>query len=265
MTISGGKSTGLWTGGTVVLLLLSMVVLRIYSSRSDATEDAYTVRDSAGVEIVANLRPAWGEGEGWQVGSEPLLRIGVVEGEEAYQFSGLTGMVRMADGTMVVADFGAQDVRFFGPDGTVRTLFGGPGGGPGEFTGLAALGLSPEGLVWAYDFSLRRITWLDGTGSMVHLTSMDPEPPTLNAVGALPGGVLLLKQLWGAEEVATASSSGLRRDRVAFVTFDSTGALLDTLGLFPGRGKGSSSSPWLIPTPGQPTAPPWPTRPETSG
>lgn len=39
-------------------------------------------RDSAGVRIVESLRPAWLEGEPWAVGSEPLLRIGVMEGEE---------------------------------------------------------------------------------------------------------------------------------------------------------------------------------------
>lgn len=201
-------------------------------SGSDAS---FQRRDSAGVEIVESFRPAWLEGEEWKVGPEPLLRIGVVEGDAAYQFTGVTGAVRLDDGTVVVADGGAQEVRFFGPDGRFREGVGRQGGGPGEFTGLSGLGKDGAGGVWAYDFSLRRITWLDESGEVSGLTSLGMEPAMLNAVGVLPGGTFLLKQLWGAEQTSGASSTGLRRDPIAVVRFGGDGTLVDTLGLFPGR------------------------------
>ena len=217
--------------------------------REDAP--AFAAWDSGGVAIMESLRPAWGEGEVWTVGAEALVRIGVVEGDRVRQFSGITGGARLADGTVVVADGGSQEVRFFGPDGAFRKAVGRPGGGPGEFVVLSGLGPSPEGGVWAYDFSLRRVTRIDAPGEVVRLTTLEPDPPVLNSVGALPDGTFLLRQLWGAAAVAEATTQGLRRDPVAYVRFDATGALLDTLGLFPGRevflseegGRGVMSTP----------------------
>jgi hypothetical protein len=187
------------------------------------------------VTLVESFRPQWREGEGWRVGPEPLLRIGVVEGEVAYQFDGVTGAVRLADGTVVVADAGYQEVRFFDPRGTVVRTVGGPGEGPGEFAGLAGLGVTPDGGIWAFDFMLRRITWLNASGEMAGVTTLAPEPPVLHPLGVLPDGTFLLKQLWGSRPDSDANVMGLRRDPLAYVRFGRDGALLDTVGLFPGR------------------------------
>jgi hypothetical protein len=203
------------------------------------------------VKIAESFGPAWSEGERWSFGSVPLLRIGVVDGEAPYQFDGITGMTRLDDGTIVVADGGSQEIRFYHPDGQVKAVVGGRGEGPGEFVGLAGLGKGSADRVWAYDFSLRRITWFGGTGELVSLVTLGPEPPVLNPVGALADGTFLLKQLWGATAVAQASDQGFRRDPVAFVRFGEDGALVDTVGLFPGRemviteegGRGVMSTP----------------------
>jgi hypothetical protein len=202
---------------------------------SSGSGGAVQRRDSSGVEIVESVRPAWEEGEGWAVGPQPLVRIGVVEGESAAQFTGVTGAVRLGDGTIVVADDGSQEVRFFAPDGAHLKTVGRRGGGPREFTGLAGLGKDAGDRVWAYDFSLRRITWMDGEGEVTGLTSFGLEPAMLAPVGVLRDDTFLLKQLWGAEETSEASTTGLRRDPIAFVRFDLDGNLVDTLGLFPGR------------------------------
>lgn len=198
-------------------------------------ESGVTVRDSAGVTIVENHRPLWDEGAAWEVGTAAIVRIGVVDGEPAYQFSGVTGGARLADGTVVVADGGSQQIRFFDPGGRFRRAVGGPGEGPGEFSGLSALGHAPGGGLWAYDFALRRITWLGSTGEVDGMTSLGPDPPVVHPLGVLPDRTAVFRELWGAQAVAGASRAGLRRDPVAFVRFDSTGALLDTIGLFPGR------------------------------
>lgn len=195
----------------------------------------FQVRDSAGIEIAESHEPLWTDGRGWKIGTDALLRIGVREGDEAYQFDGVTGAARLPDGTVVVADFGYQNVRYFDSLGRHLTTIGGPGEGPGEFQGLSAIGLGPGGRLWAYDFSLRRLSWLDQRGELVDLTVLGPEPAVLTPLGPLPDGTFLLKQLWGAAQVSQATEPGLRRDDVAFVRFDSRGDLVDTLGLFPGR------------------------------
>ncbi len=192
-----------------------------------------TVRDSAGIEVVTNVRPAWGGDAGWTVGETPLLRVGVVDGDPAYQFSMVAGAVRLAGGGVVVADGGFQEVRFFDADGAHVRSTGGTGSGPGEFTGLAGLGPTPGGGVWAYDFPLRRVTVLDAAGDVAGLSRLPAEPPALNAVGMLADGSLVLRQLWGARGVAGAATTGLRRDPIAYVRFGP--AALDTLALVPGR------------------------------
>ncbi|MGD2122960.1 MAG: hypothetical protein PVJ76_14500, partial [Gemmatimonadota bacterium] len=144
-----------------------------------------------------------------------------------------------------------QNVRFFSSDGRLTAAFGGPGEGPAEFQGLSAMGSSADGRIWAYDFMLRRFTWLDQAGRMSGLATLDPEPAMLHPLGILEDGSFLLKQLWGAAQVAQATETGFRRDPVAFVRFDSEGTLLDTLCLLPGRelvltdegGRGVMSTP----------------------
>jgi hypothetical protein len=235
MTKGSGIFRGIWMPVGVVLGGTAACWAAGCGPRDFGSGGPVQRRDSSGVEIVESVRPAWEEGEEWTLAPEPLVRIGVVEGESAFQFTGIAGVVRLSEGTVVVADDGSQEVRFFGPDGAHLRTVGRRGGGPREFTGLASLGRDPEGRVWAYDFSLRRITWMDEAGEITRLTSMGMEPAMLNAVGALPDGTFLLKQLWGAEATSEASTTGLRRDPIAFVRFNMDGNLVDTLGLFPGR------------------------------
>ena len=198
-------------------------------------DPVFEVRDSAGVTIVENHRPGWTAGDEWTLGPDPILRLGLVDGESPLQFDGVTGVARTVDGGVVVADGGSQEVRFFDSAGSLRARVGGKGEGPGEFTGLSGLGPAPNGTLWAYDFSLRRVTWMNGAGEVEGITSLGPEPPVLNAVGVLPDGSFLLKQLWGASVVAEAREAGLRRDPVAYVRFGRDGVLVDTVGMFPGR------------------------------
>jgi hypothetical protein len=70
----------------------------------DARAAGPAVRDSAGVRIVENGAPAWKEGEGWRLAAEPALDIGMVDGPPQYQFGDVAGVVRLGDGTVVVAD-----------------------------------------------------------------------------------------------------------------------------------------------------------------
>lgn len=198
-------------------------------------EPASSARDSSGIVIVESWAPAWEDSDAWRVGQEALVRIGVLQGDESYQLDRLVGAVRFADGTIAIGDFGSQEVRFFGPDGIHRSTVGGEGGGPGEFTGLSGMGRGPSNRAWAYDFSLRRLTWMDACGELGDQVHLGPEPPVLNPVGPLADGTFVLRQLWGASAVSETNELGFRRDPIAFVRFDGQGQLVDTLGLFPGR------------------------------
>jgi hypothetical protein len=105
----------------------------------EAGAAAPVVRDSAGVRIVENARPAWGEGEGWRSSPEPLVDVGLAEGDAAYQFGRVAGALRLDDGRIVVADGQANELRWFDAAGRHLKTAGRKGGGPGEFDGLHAL------------------------------------------------------------------------------------------------------------------------------
>lgn len=215
--------------GTLIVALLPL----LFACEGSPEAPAFAVRDSAGVEVVESIRPS--ETSGPIVGPDPLLRIGAVDGDPNHLLSGVTGAVRLTDGGVAVADGGSQEVRFFDAQGSFVRSVGHAGAGPGEFTGLAALGRDPEGGLWAWDFSLRRITWMDESGEAADLSTLGPEPPVLDAVGPLADGSFVLRQLWGASATASASDGGLRRDPIAIVRFDRSGTLLDSMAVVPGR------------------------------
>ena len=85
------------------------------------------------VRLVESSGPAWSAGAGWRLGTEPTLTIGAVTGDPNYLFQGISHVLRLEDGTIVVADRGASDLRLFDAAGGFIRSLGGPGEGPGEF------------------------------------------------------------------------------------------------------------------------------------
>lgn len=111
--------------------------------------------DSAGVTLAAAEAPAWAPGEGWLVNEEPTLQIGAMDGLPEYQFTELVGAVRLSDGRIVVADRGASELRFFGPDGGFQARVGRQGEGPGEFRRLEYVGVFQGDSLVTFDSALR--------------------------------------------------------------------------------------------------------------
>lgn len=105
------------------------------------------------------------EAEEWRVSPEPELRIGVVDGEEAYLFQFVRFARFLPDGGIAVSDAGQVVIRIYGPDGNFRTEMGGRGSGPGRFQALDGMWLTPDGRIGAWDGDNRRISTFapDGT------------------------------------------------------------------------------------------------------
>jgi hypothetical protein len=193
------------------------------------------LRDSAGLVVVENLTPQWGDSAGWHVTRVPLLSLGAREGNPALQFAGIADATRLSDGTIVVADGRSSEVRFFAAGGAVLSVSGGQGEGPGEFRAIERMAVSPGDTVWVYDFALRRFTVLDERGIVQRVVSLERPPPALGFVGQYADGTLLMAQFWGAGRTDDRLQEGLRRDPAALVRFRADGSLQDTVGLFPGR------------------------------
>jgi len=106
--------------------LLAVTACRL--SDSEPTSGSI-VRDSAGIRIVENRAPAWGEAEGWSLSEAPLLEIGVLEGPTPYMFSGIRAPRRLADGSIALIDGSSNELRVFDSTGRhVRSI-----GREGEF------------------------------------------------------------------------------------------------------------------------------------
>ena len=96
-------------------------------------EDQLAVRDSLGVEIVETDGQQARAPSSVTVRSEPELQIGVLDGDPAYLFSGITGVALLPGSRILVVDGGSGELRFYDLQGGFISQKGGIGEGPGEF------------------------------------------------------------------------------------------------------------------------------------
>ncbi len=75
------------------------------------------IRDSAGIRIVEHTAAAAGASPGWTLGTAPALSLGTVDGDPAHELFGVEDALRLDDGTILVANGGASEVRLFRRDG----------------------------------------------------------------------------------------------------------------------------------------------------
>lgn len=91
-----------------------------------------TTRDSGGVRIVENTRPAWPNGGGWTLSATPVIDIGAGD-DSLYQLATVMGAVRLSDGRIAVANMGTSNIRLYDARGRYLAALGRKGQGPGEF------------------------------------------------------------------------------------------------------------------------------------
>src|SRR5688572_28820069 len=89
---------------------------------------------------VRNERPLWTAATQWKLTTKPILEIGTLDGAPEHEFGLISGVLRMSDGGVAVADMQANEVRFFDRNGKFIRLLGRRGRGPGEWTQLGRLG-----------------------------------------------------------------------------------------------------------------------------
>lgn len=183
------------------------------------------VRDSAGITIVENAAPVWPEDGGWRVAAEPDVDIGVFEGEEAYQLYRVEDATRLSDGTIVVANRGTNELRYYDVDGRYLTSAGREGGGPGEFRFLSELYPWPGDTVVVGDGGQRRLSWFDAQGRF--LRSVEVATPA----GILANGTLIHQQ---SVPLEGRPQNGYSRRPAYLVHTAVDGEVLDTLGQVPG-------------------------------
>ena len=196
-----------------------------------AVRSVAEVRDSSGVTIVTSSSPTWDEGEGWRVGAAPLVDIGVVSGDAAYELFRPLGAIRLSDGRIVVANAGTSELRYYDEHGKHLGNSGGRGGGPGEFFAMSWFGRTDDDSVVVYDRRSRRVSLFDPDGryqSSVVLPAGDF--PAVE--GRLSNGSYLARVVPRRARGTPPDPLGRGRDSLAFLRYGPDGELLDTLGVF---------------------------------
>ena len=204
-------------------------------------------RDSAGVTIVENERPAPDTRLGWRVGEAPFLTIGALEGDPTYELYQVRDASRLPDGRIVVANAGSSELRVFDASGTHLASWGGLGGGPGEFGDFAApWSVEPWAgdSIAASDMYERRVSVFDAHGA--HGRTFVLEEPYYRLVGVLPDGQMFLSTV--PVFVAGTLGAGVVRREVEYAIATPDGTLYGALGSYPG-------SEWFIVTEGGGMAP----------
>jgi hypothetical protein len=160
----------------MVRLRLSLI-LAISSAASTGCESAstpeptFTVRDSAGIEIVESTAPLLGP-DAWTISEEPVLQIGEVEGEDPYLFGDLLSggwnwgkTFRWLENQIVVCDDLDKTIRIFDETGSFLKQTGGEGQGPSEFQSIWACTRTKTGFaVFGWP---GKVAWFDTDGDLV--------------------------------------------------------------------------------------------------
>ena len=86
---------------------------------------AQGTRDSAGVRIVENVRPAWAPAQAWRLSERPVLVLGGTGADD--KLGRIAGLTRLSDGRVVVADQSSLQLRFYDASGRPLQSVGGTG------------------------------------------------------------------------------------------------------------------------------------------
>lgn len=142
----------------------------------------------------------------WQLSGDPVLEIGVVEGEEPYQLHRVGGAVRLSDGRIVVANAGSRELRVFGGGGDFLGSMGGDGEGPGEFRAPSRVRKLSGDTIMVWDQALQRISLFDARGRFLSMASLLPSARDL-----FPGDEWLMGRNWIDSPVGPRGREPVRR------------------------------------------------------
>ena len=181
-------------------------------------------RDSAGIAIVESARPAWGDSARWRVHPQPLLDLARSGEGPEHLFYEVSGMARLSDGTLVVANRGSNEIRWFSPDGRFVGAAGGHGEGPGEFDNLQRIELAGD-TVLALDYDETIALFAPGPRLLRVLRTRHDS----RSIHVLEGGRIVVATLLGRSE-----AYGQIRHPEALLLYDLEGRPGDSIGQVPG-------------------------------
>ena len=193
------------------------------------------VRDSSSVTIVQNFGPSWTSNERWYVDDSPLVDIGAATGPE-YQLSRVIRSTRLEDGTIVVADGGTQDLRWYDANGNhIRSIKGST-----TFASVEWIGRLGSSSVIVFDFGNLRLSVFDGAGELQQMGTLvvtfQASPSSVKGVFA-DSSVLAVRDVksWAPTMIRSGEApEGLVRGPSAGFRYSADGTFMNSVGTFLG-------------------------------
>jgi hypothetical protein len=175
----------------------------------------------------------------WVVSEASTLSIGGEAAGVASDLFGISGLVKLSDGRILVGDR-AQRVLMFDSAGSHIRTFGSRGAGPGEFGGALRWiqRVANDTILVADAYNAGRLSYFDPDGDFVR--SVTPLIPQGRLIGALSDGSLVgMKIIYPS---GSGSTGGVQwgRGEVDLVRIDSGGKIVSSLGVVPGY-------EWIVP------------------
>jgi hypothetical protein len=198
------------------------------------------VHDSAGVTIIENFEAQWGRADPWRLAHTPVVDIGGADADSLHKISRPVGSLRLEDGTIVVANAGTQELRWFDPAGRHLLSGGSRGEGSIHFAALEWLGTTSSGDVAAFDFGRLRLSLFDPAGnfeqSISLIVTFQAEPGSVRGVFA-DSSLAAIRDArhWARSMTQQASTpEGLVRGPSRVSRYSATGEYLNEVGTFRG-------------------------------
>lgn len=161
--------------------------------------------------------------------TQPIVRVGVIEGDVDYEFDRVAAIVPLGERGFAVADGGRRDIRVFGWDGELLSSFGQQGDGPGEFQFLTAFAYRGDSIA-AYDRRNGRVTLFSvddgGFRSLTLHTEGGRGAPTM--LGVFADGRILARQR------RLGSPDGMSRTPFDVYVYSPVAEVHAIIGEFPG-------------------------------
>lgn len=240
----------------LVIPLTSLLALALAgceaAPNAEAVPDAESApasqtRDSAGILVVENARPAPGSRLGWQVSAEPIVSIGTVQGGDDFQLHHVDDALRLPDGRIVVANAGSYQLLVFDSAGNHLDAWGQRGQGPGDFGGSWGSDGLVTNLFWIEPWPGDSLAVCHGMGQTfnnvfsvwdlrgkhgrtLHLTR-DTDVSSCRDV--IPGGPILASRRVD-DRPSPLPEKGVNRDHMEFFLLNDGGSHAGALGRHPG-------------------------------
>jgi len=180
----------------------------------DSATEPYTVRDSAGVEVVQTQAPP--EPLPWRVSAEPSVRIGADPASADGALYRVVGVASVPGGDIVIANAGSSELLFYDRTGSRGRVAGGEGQGPSEFMGMAGMVVGPGDSIHVFDGASQRFSVFTSEGDFVRDQRVPTDSTLLSRLVALTAdGFVMLPR--SRNDAGTASEIRRWRDSTRFM------------------------------------------------